>query len=228
MEIVKIGNQEWMSENLNNDHYQNGDPIPEVKDAREWESLKSGAWCYYNNYPGNGEKYGKLYNWYAVNDPRGLAPAGWRVPRYTEFLALTTTIKLDGNALKTIDQISIWTKGYNTSGFSSLMSGHRSYNGTFHDLCSSSYFWSSTEFGPDSAKSINLYSDEDTNIYKIPYEKTFGFSLRLLRDQAPVYSFKQSGMTYENILNWDSRMGAEKMKIDSIRSKKIISVRDSF
>jgi uncharacterized protein (TIGR02145 family) len=228
MKTVRIGNQDWMCENLNVDHYQNGDPIPEVKDAREWESLKTGAWCYYNNDPDNGRQYGKLYNWYAVNDPGRLAPAGCHIPRYTEFLALVTRVNLDGNALKAIGQVSRWTIGNNISGFSSLMSGHRSYNGSFHDLCSSSYFWSSTEFGPLCANSINLYSDEDINIYKIPYDKTFGFSIRCLRDQESVYSFKHSGLSYENILNWDSGMGAENQNIDSFRKEKIISVQSSL
>jgi uncharacterized protein (TIGR02145 family) len=228
MEIVRIGNQDWMCENLNADHYQNGDHIPEVKDTREWGTLKTGAWCNYNNDPENGKKYGKLYNWYAVNDRRGLAPKGWHIPRYTEFLALATKVNLDGNALKAVGQISKWTKGYNISGFSSLMSVHRSYNGTFHDICSSSYFWSATEFGPNSANSINLYIDEDTNIYKIPYEKTFGFSIRCLRDQPPVFSLEHTGMSYENIINWNSGLGIENQNIESIRSEKIISIQGSF
>lgn len=199
MKIIGIGNQEWMSENLNVDHYQNGDPIPEVKDAREWESLKTGAWCYYNNYPENGNKNGKLYNWYAVNDPRGLAPGGWHVPKHDEFLKLAEAVNKNSNALKVISLGSRWPSDNNLSGFSSLMSGRRIYNGTFHDLGSSSYFWSSTEFGPISANSLNLYSDEDINIYKIPYEKNFGFSIRCLKDQSPLYSFHHSRISYDNI-----------------------------
>ena len=228
MKTVRIGDHDWMCENLNVDHYQNGDLIPEVKDAREWGSLNTGAWCYYNNDPDNGRKYGKLYNWYAVNDPRRLAPAGCHIPRYTEFLALVTKVNLDGNALKSISKVTKWTTGNNISGFSSLMSGHRSYNGSFHDLCSSSYFWSSTEFGPLSANSMNLYSDEDINIYRIPYDKTFGFSVRCLRDQEPVYTFKHTELTYENIKNWESGMGVENQNIDSFRKEKIISVQGSF
>lgn len=74
MEEVKIGDQIWMTRNLNVDKFCNGDPIPETKTNEEW--IKAGengkpAWCYYDNDPANGEKYGKLYNWYAVNDPRG-------------------------------------------------------------------------------------------------------------------------------------------------------------
>jgi uncharacterized protein (TIGR02145 family) len=76
---VTIGSQVWMKHNLDVDHYRNGDPIPEVKDPDEWANLKTGAWCYYENDPANGKTYGKLYNWYAVNDPRGLAPEGWHV-----------------------------------------------------------------------------------------------------------------------------------------------------
>ncbi len=192
MKIVKIGDQEWMSENLNVGYYQNGDPIPEVKDAREWDSLKTGAWCYYNNDPENGSKYGKLYNWYAVNDKRGLAPKGWHIPIYSEFQTLGTKVNRDGNALKVLMQFSGRSYQYNVSGFSSLMSGRRCYRGLFHDLCSSAYFWSSSEFGKNYAQSINLYSDEDINIYENHDDKTFGFSIRCLKDQLTLHSFEHN------------------------------------
>jgi uncharacterized protein (TIGR02145 family) len=80
---VKIGDQTWMITNLNVSKFRNGDPIPEVKSNEEWEKAgknKQPAWCYYDNNSSNGVKYGKLYNWWAVNDPRGLAPEGWHVP----------------------------------------------------------------------------------------------------------------------------------------------------
>lgn len=70
-ESVTIGTQIWMTKNLVVDHYRNGDPIPEVKDSAQWANLTTGAWCYYNNDAANGAIYGKLYNWYAINDPRG-------------------------------------------------------------------------------------------------------------------------------------------------------------
>jgi uncharacterized protein (TIGR02145 family) len=114
---VKIGAQTWMAENLNVDHYRNGDPIPEVQGKKEWSNLKSGAWCYYNNDSENGKKYGKLYNWYAVNDPRGLAPEGWHVPTEGEFETLKAAVKNDGNALKAKGQGSGSGTGTNTSGF---------------------------------------------------------------------------------------------------------------
>jgi uncharacterized protein (TIGR02145 family) len=88
---VKIGTQTWMTENLNVSTFRNGDPIPEVKTNEEWKKAgenKQPAWCYYDNDPKNGAKYGKLYNWYAVNDPRGLAPAGWHIPTDEEWTTL--------------------------------------------------------------------------------------------------------------------------------------------
>ena len=72
----KIGNQIWMTENLKVKKYRNGDIIPQVQDSLQWSQLTTGAWCYYENDPSKGI----LYNWFAVNDPRGLAPEGWHIP----------------------------------------------------------------------------------------------------------------------------------------------------
>jgi Fibrobacter succinogenes major domain (Fib_succ_major) len=74
--LTTICDQDWMIKNLDVDHYRNGDPIPQVTDLTAWHELTTGAWCYYENNTANGTVYGKLYNWYAVNDPRGLAPSG--------------------------------------------------------------------------------------------------------------------------------------------------------
>ena len=90
-ESVRIGNQEWMTRNLGVDRFRNGDLIPQVESDEEWKKAGENgrsAWCYYDNNPENGKKYGKLYNWYAVNDPRGLAPKGWRVPTNEEWTTL--------------------------------------------------------------------------------------------------------------------------------------------
>ena len=92
---VKIGDQTWMSTNLNVSKFRNGDPIPEIKTEEEWINAgknKQPAWCYYNNDPSNGSKYGKLYNWWAVKDPRGLAPEGWHIPSSGEFSYLNDMI----------------------------------------------------------------------------------------------------------------------------------------
>lgn len=92
---VTIGNQVWMAENLNVDTFRNGDPIPHSKTEEEWDEADANglaAWCYYENDPVNGLKYGKLYNWHAVNDPRGLAPKGWHIPSDEEWTNLVYSL----------------------------------------------------------------------------------------------------------------------------------------
>ncbi|RYY08664.1 MAG: hypothetical protein EOO04_39670, partial [Chitinophagaceae bacterium] len=87
--VTKICDQVWTVKNLDVTTYRNGDPIPQVTDPNAWATARTGAWCYYDNDPSNGAIYGKLYNWYAVNDARGLAPAGWHVPSDAEWNTLT-------------------------------------------------------------------------------------------------------------------------------------------
>jgi uncharacterized protein (TIGR02145 family) len=89
---VTIGAQVWMAANLNVSTFRNGDLIPQATSDAEWKAAgenKQPAWCYYDNDAKNGTKYGKLYNWYAVNDPRGLAPVGYHVPTNEEWTILT-------------------------------------------------------------------------------------------------------------------------------------------
>lgn len=85
---VKIGDQYWLVENLRTTKYNNGDPIPNVIDNSTWYSLNTGAFCYYNNYAANADTYGVMYNWYAVSDPRGIAPEGWHVASYDEWTTM--------------------------------------------------------------------------------------------------------------------------------------------
>ena len=87
---VTIGKQTWMQKNLNVSKYHDGTPIPQVTDPKKWANLKTGAWCYYENNTANDTTYGKLYNWYAVNDPRGLAPSGYHIPTDAEWTTLSS------------------------------------------------------------------------------------------------------------------------------------------
>lgn len=121
---VTIGTQVWMKENLKVSHYTNGDPIPEVKDSLAWLIQTKGAWCNNENKPANGIVYGKLYNWHAANDLRGIAPKGWHVPSdaewktlemYVGMLASTTNLEnyrgtKEANALKKriLPPIGLW------------------------------------------------------------------------------------------------------------------------
>ena len=100
---VAIGTQVWTTKNLDVATFRNGDAIPQAKTDEEWEAAgdnKQPAWCYYDNKASNGTKYGKLYNWYAVNDYRGLAPAGWHVPTDYEWTVLSTFLGGDDVAKK--------------------------------------------------------------------------------------------------------------------------------
>ena len=105
---VEIGTQVWMTKNLNGSRYRNGDPIAQVTDLSIWVNLTSGAWCYYANNSSNGVVYGKLYNWYAVNDPRGLAPIGYHIPSDSEWTTLTTFLGGENVAGGKMKAITLW------------------------------------------------------------------------------------------------------------------------
>ena len=103
IETIKIGNQEWMTKSLEVECYSNGDPIPQVKNPMEWKDLKTGAWCCYNNKIENGYKYGKIYNWHALKDERGLCPKGFRLPYEKDWFELLDYLggqEISGSKLK--------------------------------------------------------------------------------------------------------------------------------
>jgi uncharacterized protein (TIGR02145 family) len=192
---VTIGKQVWMSENLNVDKFRNGEIIPEVKSEKEWISAgqnKQPAWCYYNNNPDNGERYGKLYNWFAVNDPRGLAPAGFKVPTDDEWSRLIDFLGGKSLAEKSMKSIKFWAdiekdgivrsgNGTNESGFAGLPGGSRSSIGDFSNVGGFGGWWSSSEYGTSFACYRYLFYN-DGNAYQNYYDKRFGFSVRCLRD----------------------------------------------
>lgn len=188
---LTIGDQIWMIENLNVDKFRNGDPIPHAQTVEEWEvAAMNGqpAWCYYDNNPDNGERYGKLYNWYAVNDPRGLAPEGWKVAsdedwnRLADFLggqlAAGEKMKI-ANFLAANDGDS--GSGTNESGFSGLPGGARGRDGSFKLLGEGGYWWSSTEYNTDIAWYRHLYYEVGPVYWDNSY-KGSGMSVRCLRD----------------------------------------------
>ena len=134
--VLSIGNQKWIASNLNTSKYRNGDPIPEVKDPAIWSQLTTGAWCYYKNDPANGLIYGKLYNWYAINDPRGLAPIGWHIPSGGEWDTLALHLgglAVAGGKMKSTSNLWIAPNvgATNSSGFSALPGGYWASYGEF-------------------------------------------------------------------------------------------------
>ena len=131
---VRIGTQCWGKTNLDVSNYRNGDPIPEVTDEKEWEKLTTGAWCYFENDAANGAKYGKLYNKYAVNDPRGLAPAGYHIATSSDFFSLIIQfggVNAGGKLKATTDWKSPNAGATNSSGFTALPGGNRYSIGQF-------------------------------------------------------------------------------------------------
>ena len=108
-QTVTIGTQTWTTKNLNVATFRNGDAIPRAKTDKEWKAAgdnKQPAWCYYENKTTNGTKYGKLYNWFAVNDARGLAPTGYHIPTDEEWTVLSTFLGVEDAAGKKMKSTS--------------------------------------------------------------------------------------------------------------------------
>jgi uncharacterized protein (TIGR02145 family) len=180
-----------MSKNLDVAFYRNGDPIPQVTDRAAWAALTTGAWCYYNNDPILGNKYGKLYNWYAVNDPRGLAPQGWHVPSDAEWTTLATTLGgasvaggVAGGKMKepgTSNWLPPNTGADNSSGFAGLPGGTRQDDGIFSILGINGYWWGVPEFDTTFGWSRFL-SCTSGSFNRSATNKRGGISVRCLRD----------------------------------------------
>ena len=186
---ITICTQVWMLNNLDIVNYRNGDPIPQVTDPAIWAGLTTGAWCYYNNDVSNNGTYGKLYNWYAVTDPRGLAPEGWHVPSDAEWTVLENCLggtSIAGGKLKEVGN-SHWqgtNVASNSSGFTGLPGGWRENNGsstvTFNSIGGLGYWWSKT-FG-NGFVSWGRQLSLAQNIYRPAVWNPSGLSVRCLKD----------------------------------------------
>lgn len=181
---VSIGNQVWTTKNLNVSTFRNGDLIQEAKTEEEWRlagEKGEPAWCYYDNDSANGEKYGKLYNWYAVNDPRGLAPVVYHVPSDSEWKQLIKNLAENIEFLDTAEErIKQLMDKANEIGFSAVPSGARSNDGPFL-LGSSGYWWSSKESSMD-PRAAWFQEFDDNNLEAKEGGKDNGMSLRCIQD----------------------------------------------
>ena len=140
--IAVIYGQKWMTKNLDVIKFRNGDIIPQITSNDEWSRTKTPAWCYFNNDSLTGKQYGKLYNWYAVNDPRGLAPTGWHIPSIDEVRLLTSNLDAankSGIELKAKNGLE--ESGINSTGFNALSGGYRRIDGLFE---SGSFWWTTS------------------------------------------------------------------------------------
>jgi uncharacterized protein (TIGR02145 family) len=152
---IDIGENIWMKENLNVDQFLNGDKIQQAKTKQEWQNAnekKQPVWCYYNFDTSNGIKFGKLYNWYAANDSRGLAPDGWEIPNMQNWNSIFYLLGGYEYANEKLRNLKAWgltenTEESNKSGFSSLPSGQIDGNGSFTAINDIASYWSSEEFG---------------------------------------------------------------------------------
>jgi uncharacterized protein (TIGR02145 family) len=191
--IITSCGQTWTSKNLNVSRYLNGDIIPQVTNSIQWANLTTGAWSWYNNDSATyASTYGRLYNWYAVNDPRGLAPQGWHVPTDAEWNILTKCIDVnaDTNQISTnvagtaMKSTSGWYNngnGTNSSGFAGLPGGFRFYDGTFNDVTGFGSCWSASEYGTAGAWARYLYYSS-SYVARFSNNKRYGFSVRVVRD----------------------------------------------
>ncbi|MCF8317968.1 MAG: fibrobacter succinogenes major paralogous domain-containing protein, partial [Haliscomenobacter sp.] len=184
---IAIGNQCWTKENLRVTKYNDGSSIPKGLNSTDWLNTTSGAYAIYDNDNSNDAIYGKLYNWYAVKDGRGLCPKGWHAPSDAEWITLTTYLgDMAGGKMKSIDT-TLWnspnTGATNESGFSALPGGGRNLGGSFESIRDFASFWSATEQDSGNAWYYYLYYSAGgvTRTY-FNSTKSVGASVRCLRD----------------------------------------------
>jgi uncharacterized protein (TIGR02145 family) len=201
-QLVSICNQTWTKSNLNVSKYNNGDPIPQVTDPYEWRSLTTGAWCYYNNDSSNGAVYGKLYNWYAVNDSRGLAPVGYHIPSVTEWSNMINCLdtsnpdggaifNIAGGKLKEIGTLH-WSfpnlGATNETGFTGLPGGWRSNiyqfpSISFNEINYKGFWWTrSSHIQSSSVAWYYILDNEHWSASKQYGPIKLGYSVRCIKD----------------------------------------------
>ncbi|MBM3418132.1 MAG: DUF1566 domain-containing protein [Bacteroidetes bacterium] len=220
-EIVKIGSQYWFKSNLKVSKYRNRDTIPTWLSNSAWLNTNSGAYAIYDNDPVNDGLYGKLYNYYAVTDSRGLCPTGWHVPSDGDWNILVKYLDPDADtACSNREQSSIaggalkstamkLTRGgwnspnegaTNSSGFTALPGGFRWATGGFSSMTGYGYWWSSSVSSGSDAWGRGLYSSKSV-IVRSNVDRAFGFSVRCLKDTLPtvtttsVTGIKSTGAT---------------------------------
>ena len=209
---VTVGTQVWMKENLKTTKYNDGTAIPNITDSTEWAALTTGAYCDYSNTLSNSTSYGRLYNWFAVdnnattkvasNGGKNVCPTGWHVPSDAEWTTLTDYLTNNGygyggsgdDIAKSMAATSGWTTygtlgtvgndqaSNNSSGFTALPSGYRDYDGTYFGVGEYSGWWSSSE-----ASSYNTAFNQNVHyvtsiVFNNFGHKTYGASVRCLRD----------------------------------------------
>ena len=193
-ETVQIGEQCWFAENLRSESYENGDAIPSSLSNSEWSSTGLGATTVYEESASNLETYGRLYNWYAVADLRGLCPSGWHIPTDGEWMTTEMALGMSeaqvnsymwrgtdqGEQMKATYGWNGGGNGTNSSGFSGLPGGFRQYLGTWYNAGLASYWWSSSSNG-SSAIFRNMNANFE-GVYRADAFLQAGYSVRCIKD----------------------------------------------
>jgi len=196
-QTIQIGDQLWMAENLKVTKYRDGSVIPNITNNGDWGGLSSGAYGDYDNNPTNSDTYGRLYNWYTVDDDRGVCPEGWHVPSGDEYTVLTDYLggeEVAGGKMKSTGTIEdgdgLWNyysdeiteEATNESGFTGLPAGYRnSGNGYYLSMGNYGYFWSSSEISSYYAWYRRL-GYNSSNVNRNYNSRHYGFSVRCLGD----------------------------------------------
>jgi uncharacterized protein (TIGR02145 family) len=184
---VKIGDQIWMTENLNVSTFRNGDSIPHAENDEQWKAAaenKKAIWAYYDYDEGNEKKLGRLYNWWAVNDKRNIAPEGWHVASNAEWTKLIDFLggyKIAGKKLKSSKGWSKNGNGTNEVGFFGIPSGTFHFLGGGQGILEYAQWWSSTKMNEDQAYAPSLSFDKDEIITFNP-RRDYGFSVRCIKN----------------------------------------------
>ena len=207
-QAVKIGDQYWMAENLKVTKYRNGEAIPKVTDTGtwtddgSWAGLSTGAYCNFDNNDSNTDTYGSLYNWYAVDDSRIIAPEGWHVPTDAEWKYLEMHLGMsysevdntgrrgtnEGDKLKSTSGWNSNGNGTDDYGFAALPAGLRGWNGDFNYIGGEAYFWSASKaWDPDNPEYSYIawyrhISYSDSGVYRRNENLRNGLSVRCVRD----------------------------------------------
>lgn len=184
---IVIGNNIWVACNLSTGHFRNGDPIPLVESDEEWEALGADhqpASCFYRNEPSLAETFGRLYNWYAVFDPRGLAPMDWRIPSIDDWNGLIGAVgggHIAGRRLKDRQGWSNSGNGNNESGFNARPGGGRGAFGSFLDLGDYGNWWTSVSSGLEEAAFLYLTFIDSAALIRSDGFKSSGLSVRCVK-----------------------------------------------
>ena len=193
---VTIGSEVWLAENLKVTKYRNGDAIPNVTVNTQWGKITTGAYCNYYHNPTNADTYGRLYNWFAVNDNRNLAPAGYHVATETEYVTLVNYINFQTNGFnlgKILASTSGWLESEeegdigndqasnNSSGFTGVPAGYHSVDDNFYFLKDFAMFWTATEKNSSNAY-IRKMEASAGGMPNYDAPKRFGYSVRCVKD----------------------------------------------